>query len=113
MFRPPYYERPIRHLFRGGTNDIKSLAEKMHRSQRTHLWRLSEQPCHHGARSACLLHALLRAAPLRTPTTVKTTMEEKAGDGCVAAVEPVDNEDEEAEDEDEDNRSAVIRQYFQ
>ncbi|KAJ1107399.1 hypothetical protein NDU88_004789 [Pleurodeles waltl] len=37
---------------------------------------------------------------------------EEAGNGRVAAVDPVDNEDEEAEDEDEDNRTAVIRQYF-
>ncbi|KAJ1217475.1 hypothetical protein NDU88_005069 [Pleurodeles waltl] len=37
--------------------------------------------------------------------------EEEAGDGHVAAVEPVDSEDEEAEDE--DNRTAVIQQYFQ
>ncbi|KAJ1209272.1 hypothetical protein NDU88_004650 [Pleurodeles waltl] len=39
--------------------------------------------------------------------------EDEAGDGRVAAVDPVDSEDEEAEDEDEDNRSAIIRQYFQ
>ncbi|KAJ1168850.1 hypothetical protein NDU88_000763 [Pleurodeles waltl] len=41
--------------------------------------------------------------------------EGEAGDEHVAAVGPVDNEDEEAEDEDEeeDNRSAIIRQYFQ
>ncbi|KAJ1202724.1 hypothetical protein NDU88_006521 [Pleurodeles waltl] len=36
--------------------------------------------------------------------------EVEAGVGHVAAVDPVDSEDEEAEDE--DNRSAVIRQYF-
>ncbi|KAJ1177228.1 hypothetical protein NDU88_002489 [Pleurodeles waltl] len=39
--------------------------------------------------------------------------EEEAGDARVAAVEPVDSEVEEAEDEDEDNRTNVIRQYFQ
>ncbi|KAJ1129690.1 hypothetical protein NDU88_008056 [Pleurodeles waltl] len=39
-------------------------------------------------------------------------MEEEAGDGRVAAVDPVDSKDEEVEDEDEDNRTAVIRQYF-
>ncbi|KAJ1198208.1 hypothetical protein NDU88_002052 [Pleurodeles waltl] len=39
--------------------------------------------------------------------------EEEAGDGRVAAVDPVDSEDEEAEDEDEDNRSAIICQYFE
>ncbi|KAJ1116383.1 hypothetical protein NDU88_004598 [Pleurodeles waltl] len=39
--------------------------------------------------------------------------EEEAGDGRVAAVDPVDSEDEDTEDEDEDNRSAIIHQYFQ
>ncbi|KAJ1184721.1 hypothetical protein NDU88_001524 [Pleurodeles waltl] len=33
--------------------------------------------------------------------------------GVVAAVEPVDSEDEEAEEEDIDNRNTVIQQYFQ
>ncbi|KAJ1143330.1 hypothetical protein NDU88_009639 [Pleurodeles waltl] len=33
--------------------------------------------------------------------------------GVVAAVEPVDSEDEEAEEEDMDNRDSVIQQYFQ
>ncbi|KAJ1104380.1 hypothetical protein NDU88_001792 [Pleurodeles waltl] len=39
--------------------------------------------------------------------------EDKAGDGRMAAVDPVDSENEEAEDEDEDNISAIIQQYFQ
>ncbi|KAJ1194171.1 hypothetical protein NDU88_003466 [Pleurodeles waltl] len=33
--------------------------------------------------------------------------------GVVAAVEPVDSDDEEAEEEDMDNRNSVILQYFQ
>ncbi|KAJ1149258.1 hypothetical protein NDU88_002073 [Pleurodeles waltl] len=37
--------------------------------------------------------------------------EEETGDARVEAVDPVDSEDEEAEDE--DNRTSVIRQYFQ
>ncbi|KAJ1175538.1 hypothetical protein NDU88_000825 [Pleurodeles waltl] len=39
---------------------------------------------------------------------------EEARDACVAAVDPVDTEDEvvEDEDEDEDNRTFVIQQYF-
>ncbi|KAJ1213113.1 hypothetical protein NDU88_000752 [Pleurodeles waltl] len=55
----------------------------------------------------CMLHnlALRRHMPF--------LQEEEAGDGRVAAGEPVDSEDEEAEDEDEYNRTAVIRQYFQ
>ncbi|KAJ1150238.1 hypothetical protein NDU88_003033 [Pleurodeles waltl] len=39
--------------------------------------------------------------------------EKEAGDGYVAAGDPVDIENEEAEDEDGDNRSAIIHQYFQ
>ncbi|KAJ1178254.1 hypothetical protein NDU88_003501 [Pleurodeles waltl] len=52
-----------------------------------------------------MLHnlALRRHVPL--------LQEEEAGHACVAAVEPVDSEDEEAEDE--NNRTYVIRQYFQ
>ncbi|KAJ1088790.1 hypothetical protein NDU88_001945 [Pleurodeles waltl] len=34
-------------------------------------------------------------------------------DGVVAAVEPVDSDEEEAEEEDIDNRDSVIQQYFQ
>ncbi|KAJ1211167.1 hypothetical protein NDU88_006528 [Pleurodeles waltl] len=33
--------------------------------------------------------------------------------GVVAAVEPVDSDEEEAEEEDIDNRDSVIQQYFQ
>ncbi|KAJ1089279.1 hypothetical protein NDU88_002430 [Pleurodeles waltl] len=33
--------------------------------------------------------------------------------GLVAAVEPVDSEEEEAEEEDIDNRNNIIMQYFQ
>ncbi|KAJ1191838.1 hypothetical protein NDU88_001153 [Pleurodeles waltl] len=46
MYHPHYYDRPIRHLFWGGTNDIKSMAETELRRQRTHLWKLRE---HHDA----------------------------------------------------------------
>ncbi|KAJ1117408.1 hypothetical protein NDU88_005608 [Pleurodeles waltl] len=55
----------------------------------------------------CMLHnlALCRQVPF--------LQEDEAGDGHVAAVDPVDREDEEAEDEDEDNRSTIIRHYFQ
>ncbi|KAJ1170400.1 hypothetical protein NDU88_002277 [Pleurodeles waltl] len=111
MFRPLYSDTPIHHLFRGGTNDIKSLVETLHRRETAHLWTFKEEPRHHGARIACVPHDLLPSAPLRTPTPAKTTTEEEAGDGHVSAVDPVDSEDEEAEDE--DNRSAIIRQYFQ
>ncbi|KAJ1170101.1 hypothetical protein NDU88_001982 [Pleurodeles waltl] len=55
----------------------------------------------------CMLHNLA----LRCH--VPFLQEEEAGDVRVAAVDHVDSEDEEAEDEDEDNRTEVIRQYFQ
>ncbi|KAJ1210114.1 hypothetical protein NDU88_005482 [Pleurodeles waltl] len=55
--------------------------------------------------ACCMLHilALRRQVPF--------LQEDEAGDGSVVAVDPADSEDEEAEDE--DNRSAIIRQYFQ
>ncbi|KAJ1209682.1 hypothetical protein NDU88_005055, partial [Pleurodeles waltl] len=39
--------------------------------------------------------------------------EDGPDDGVVAAVEPVDSDEEEAEEEDVDNRDSVIQQYFQ
>ncbi|KAJ1156453.1 hypothetical protein NDU88_009172 [Pleurodeles waltl] len=39
--------------------------------------------------------------------------EDEPGDGLVAAVEPVDSEEEEAEEKDVDNRRSLLQQYFQ
>ncbi|KAJ1107182.1 hypothetical protein NDU88_004575 [Pleurodeles waltl] len=48
------------------------------------------------------------------PTLQVPFLQEDGPDGgVVAAVEPVDSEDEEAEEEDIDNRNSVILQYFQ
>ncbi|KAJ1206667.1 hypothetical protein NDU88_002069 [Pleurodeles waltl] len=59
--------------------------------------------------ACCMLHnlALLRQVPF--------LQEDGPDGGVVAAVEPVDSEDEEAEaeEEDMDNRDSVIEQYFQ
>ncbi|KAJ1150114.1 hypothetical protein NDU88_002912 [Pleurodeles waltl] len=57
--------------------------------------------------ACCMLHnlALRRQVPF--------LQEDGPDGGVVAAVEPVDSEDEEAEDEDIDNRNTVIQQYFQ
>ncbi|KAJ1107305.1 hypothetical protein NDU88_004697 [Pleurodeles waltl] len=57
--------------------------------------------------ACCMLHnlALRRQVPF--------LQEDGPDGGVVAAVEPVDSEDEEAEEEDIDNRNTVILQYFQ
>ncbi|KAJ1084658.1 hypothetical protein NDU88_004804 [Pleurodeles waltl] len=57
--------------------------------------------------ACCMLHnlALRRQVPF--------LQEDGPDGGVVAAVEPVDSEDEEAEEEDMDNRNSVILQYFQ
>ncbi|KAJ1139699.1 hypothetical protein NDU88_006066 [Pleurodeles waltl] len=57
--------------------------------------------------ACCMLHnlAIRRHVPF--------LLEEGTGDAPGAAVDPEDNEDEEAEDEDVDNRTSVICQYFQ
>ncbi|KAJ1176915.1 hypothetical protein NDU88_002182 [Pleurodeles waltl] len=57
--------------------------------------------------ACCMLHnlALRRQVPF--------LQEDGPDGGVVAAVEPVDSEDEEAEEEDIDNRNSEILQYFQ
>ncbi|KAJ1131295.1 hypothetical protein NDU88_009633 [Pleurodeles waltl] len=55
----------------------------------------------------CMLHNL--ALRCQVPSLQK----DEPGDGCVAAVEPVDSDEEEAEEEDVDNRTTLIQQYFQ
>ncbi|KAJ1190516.1 hypothetical protein NDU88_007254 [Pleurodeles waltl] len=57
--------------------------------------------------SCCMLHNLA----LRCQ--VPFLQEDEPRDGLVAAVEPVDSEEEEAEEEDIDNRTNIIMQYFQ
>ncbi|KAJ1197633.1 hypothetical protein NDU88_001489 [Pleurodeles waltl] len=46
-------------------------------------------------------------------STCYSSQEDEPGDGLMAAVEPVDSEEEEAEEEDVDNRNSLIQQYFQ
>ncbi|KAJ1187700.1 hypothetical protein NDU88_004474 [Pleurodeles waltl] len=57
--------------------------------------------------ACCMLHnlALRRQVPF--------LQEDGPDGGVVAAVEPVESEDEEAEEDDIDNRNTVIQQYFQ
>ncbi|KAJ1101589.1 hypothetical protein NDU88_006655 [Pleurodeles waltl] len=57
--------------------------------------------------ACCMLHtlALQRQVPF--------LQEDGPDGGVVAAVDPVDSEDEEAEEEDIDNRNTMILQYFQ
>ncbi|KAJ1165577.1 hypothetical protein NDU88_005998 [Pleurodeles waltl] len=57
--------------------------------------------------ACCMLHnlALRRQVPF--------LQEDEPGDGLVAAVEPVDSEEDEAEEEDIDNRTNLLMQYFQ
>ncbi|KAJ1088776.1 hypothetical protein NDU88_001931 [Pleurodeles waltl] len=57
--------------------------------------------------ACCVLHnlALRRQVPF--------LQEDGPDGGLVAAVEPVDSEEEEAEEEDIDSRNNIIMQYFQ
>ncbi|KAJ1100223.1 hypothetical protein NDU88_005310 [Pleurodeles waltl] len=57
--------------------------------------------------ACCMLHNLA------LQRQVNFLQEDGPDGGVVAAVEPVDSEDEEAEEEDMDNRDSVILQYFQ
>ncbi|KAJ1113736.1 hypothetical protein NDU88_001978 [Pleurodeles waltl] len=112
MYRPPHHNPPIRQFFRGGTNAIKSTAETEHRRETTHLSTLKE-PGRYGDRVTGPAHAGLPPHLPGIRKAAATTMEDVPGDGLVAAVEPVDREEEEAEEEDVDNRSNIIQQYFQ
>ncbi|KAJ1128940.1 hypothetical protein NDU88_007312 [Pleurodeles waltl] len=51
MYRPQYYERPIRYLFWGGTNANKNTAETGLGRENTHLYTFHEEPGRHGART--------------------------------------------------------------
>ncbi|KAJ1118364.1 hypothetical protein NDU88_006556 [Pleurodeles waltl] len=57
--------------------------------------------------ACCMLHNL--ALQCQVPFL----QEDGPDGGIVAAVEPVESEDEEAEEDDIDNRNTVIQQYFQ
>ncbi|KAJ1188408.1 hypothetical protein NDU88_005169 [Pleurodeles waltl] len=56
---------------------------------------------------------------IRNPTGIPLLVqvpflqEDEAGVGRVAAVDPVDSDEEEAENEEEDNRTSIIQQYLQ
>ncbi|KAJ1201027.1 hypothetical protein NDU88_004843 [Pleurodeles waltl] len=64
-------------------------------------------------RNIILTYRLDRAKITELCAQLEPDLEEETGDVPVAAVDHVDSEDEVAEDEDVDNRTPVIRQYFQ
>ncbi|KAJ1140202.1 hypothetical protein NDU88_006560 [Pleurodeles waltl] len=64
MYCPHYYKAPIRHLFRGGTNAIKSTAETVHRRETTHLSTPKEELGRYRARITDPTHV---AVSLNTP----------------------------------------------
>ncbi|KAJ1145358.1 hypothetical protein NDU88_011647 [Pleurodeles waltl] len=61
----------------------------------------------------CLADQYISHVNAKFPGSVPFLQEDGPYGGVVAAVEPVDSEDEEAEEEDIDNRNTVIHQYFQ
>ncbi|KAJ1137682.1 hypothetical protein NDU88_004080 [Pleurodeles waltl] len=65
-------------------------------------------------RTLCLLKARFRCLHLTGGSLYYSPKKEDGPDGgLVAAVEPVDSEEEEAEEEDVDNHDNIIMQYFQ
>ncbi|KAJ1153509.1 hypothetical protein NDU88_006268 [Pleurodeles waltl] len=60
-----------------------------------------------------LMSAIRHPTGIPPQVQVPFLQEDGPDGGVVAAVEPVDSEDEEAEEEDMDNRDSVIQQYFQ
>ncbi|KAJ1165405.1 hypothetical protein NDU88_005833 [Pleurodeles waltl] len=55
--------------------------------------------------ACCITLALRRQVPF--------LQEDKAGDGHVEVVEPMNSDEEEADEEDVENRTTIIQQYFQ
>ncbi|KAJ1188701.1 hypothetical protein NDU88_005458 [Pleurodeles waltl] len=93
------YISHVNAMFPGSVHDAyilrnSSIPYVMGQLQRHRVWLLSEQVIGNG----CLGISLQEDGP---------------DGGVVAAVEPVDSEDEEAEEEDMHNRDSVIQQYFQ
>ncbi|KAJ1144076.1 hypothetical protein NDU88_010378 [Pleurodeles waltl] len=61
----------------------------------------------------CLADQYISHVNAKFPGSVPFLQEDGPDGGVVAAVEPVESEDEEAEEEDIDNRNTVIYQHFQ
>ncbi|KAJ1175682.1 hypothetical protein NDU88_000969 [Pleurodeles waltl] len=113
MYHSLYYKAPIRHLFRGSTNAIKSMVETVLGTEITHLSTPNKEPGRVTGATNVGLPPLLPGAAKTVATTTVTLLQEDGPDvGLVAAVEPVDREEEEAEEEDIDNRNNIIMQYF-
>ncbi|KAJ1164508.1 hypothetical protein NDU88_004945 [Pleurodeles waltl] len=70
MYRPPHYNSPIRQLFRGGTNAIKSTAETVFGRETTYLSTINEVAGRPGARVTGPPHA---GVPSHIPGISKAT----------------------------------------
>ncbi|KAJ1163652.1 hypothetical protein NDU88_004107 [Pleurodeles waltl] len=81
---------------------------QMHR-----VWLIGGSLCYSPKKVCQIIVACCMLNNLALRRQVPFLKEDEDGDGCVAAVEPVDSDEEEAEDEDVDNRTTIIRQYFQ
>ncbi|KAJ1088822.1 hypothetical protein NDU88_001977 [Pleurodeles waltl] len=73
MYRPHYHDRPIRHLFRGGSTADKNTAETDYERENAHLYALHEEGGQHGTR---IKHPTCSRLPAHLPrirTPAQTT----------------------------------------
>ncbi|KAJ1107304.1 hypothetical protein NDU88_004696 [Pleurodeles waltl] len=87
MYRPHYYNPPIRHLFRGGFTANKNTAETGLRRENAHLYTPHEEPRRHGTGTSDT-PSLYLPAPLpgaRTPAAKTTRQNHWRSVACGAA----------------------------
>ncbi|KAJ1118271.1 hypothetical protein NDU88_006466 [Pleurodeles waltl] len=82
-----------------------------HRSEQVYRNRMSYHSMN--VQMVCLADQYISHVNAKFPGSVPFLQEDGPEGGLVAAVEPVDSEEDEAEEEDIDNGNKVIQQYFQ
>ncbi|KAJ1104889.1 hypothetical protein NDU88_002297 [Pleurodeles waltl] len=86
MYRPPYHNSPICHLFQGGSPADKNTAETDYERENAHLYTLHEESGQHGTRIKHPTSYCLPAHLPRVRTPAQTTAEGPSGAELETAV---------------------------
>ncbi|KAJ1202706.1 hypothetical protein NDU88_006503 [Pleurodeles waltl] len=112
------YISHVNAMFPGSAHDAyilrnSSIPYVMGQLQRHRVWLLGGSLFYSPKKVCQIIVACYMLHNLALRRQVPFLQEDGPNGGVVAAVEPVDSEDEEAEEEDMNNRDSVIQQYFQ